>query len=187
LAQYYYLVASLPLLFYDTEKFPSREAFLDTCRRHVTARHYRLLVSASTTDLKPSIPSCRTLDLWREWEIALRNELVRLRAKNRGIEAEPYLVSSPPVMDAQAAAREAFDQESPLQAEDLLNRARWRYLEELAVGHYFDMDKILVYALHLQVLARKALFDEEKGKKMFEELYAEITGPIYEKSRVGED
>lgn len=174
MAQYYYLVASLPLLFYDSVRVPSRDEFLDTCSQHISSRDYRLLASASTSDLKPVTPSCRTLDLWREWETALRNELVRLRAKNRRAEAEAYLVESPGIIDAQAVAREAFGQESPLQAEDMLNRARWGYLDELEVGHYFDIEKILIYALRLQILERKALFDEQKGREMFEEVYGRI-------------
>ena len=180
MAQYYYLVASLPLLFYDSERIPSRNEFLDTCRQHISPRHYSLLDSASTTDLQVTVPGCKTLDLWRHWEIALRNELVRLRAKNRSREAQPYLVDSPVLLAPQAIAREAFAQESPLQAEDTLNRARWRYLDELEVGHYFDIDKILVYALRLQILARKALFEAEKGREMFEKVYSEIIRPVGE-------
>jgi hypothetical protein len=180
LAQYYYLIASLPLLFYDSESTPSREDFLVTCRQHISSRHYSLLVSASTTDLQSSVPSCRTLDLWRQWEIALRNELVRLRAKKRGRQAEPYLIESPGVLAPQAVARDAFAQDSPLQAEDILNRGRWMYLDELEAGHYFDIDRILVYALRLQLLARKSLFDAEMGRQMFDKVYSEIITPVGE-------
>jgi len=187
LAQYYYLVASFPLLFYETEKIPPHQEFFELCGQHITPRHYQLLTQASSSDLRPTTPSCRTLDLWREWETSLRNELVRLRAKNRGIEAEAYLVDSPWITTARQLARDAFGQESPLQAEDTLNRARWSYLDELEVGHYFDIEKILVYALRLQILERKALLDEEKGREMFERIYSEVTSPIYDTSSRGEN
>lgn len=177
MAQYYYLVASLPLLFYDSESIPSREDFLVTCRQHISPRHYHLLVSTSTSRLRATAPSCRTLDLWRHWEISLRNELVRLRAKNLGREAQAFLVDSPGVLAPLTVAREAFAQESPLQAEDTLNRGRWSYLDELEVGHYFDIEKILVYALRLQILARKALFDKDRGREMFDKVYSEIISP----------
>jgi hypothetical protein len=110
-----------------------------------------------------------------------------LRGKKKGVEAEAYLVDSPWITTAQQLAREAFGQESPLQAEELLNRARWSYLDELEVGHYFDIEKILVYALRLQILARKALFEEDKGVEMFQKVYAEVTSPIYDTSSVGEN
>jgi hypothetical protein len=178
LAQYYYLVASLPLLFYETESVPSRETFLQTCSQHLRPSHYRLLRSTAAEYLVTDKTGCKTLDLWRQWEIALRNELVRLRTKNRDLEAQSHLVESPTVLSAQQSAHEAFGQESPLQAEDALNRARWRYLDELEVGHYFDIDKILIYDLRLQILERKALFDAEQGREMFEKIYAEILDPV---------
>ncbi len=187
MAQYYYLAASFPILFYETERIPSHQEFLDLCRQHITPLHYQLLSRASTSDLRPTTPSCRTLDLWREWETALRNELVTLRGKKKGVEAETYLVDSPGIVTAQQLARKAFDQESPLQAEELLNRGRWSYLDELEVGHYFDIEKILVYALRLQILARKALFTTDKGLEMFEKVYAKVTSSIYDNSSGGEN
>jgi hypothetical protein len=51
-------------------------------------------------------------------------------------------------------------------------------LDELESGHYFDIDKILVYALRLQILERKALFDEQKGREMFDKVYTEIISPV---------
>ena len=187
MAQYYYLVASFPLLFYETEKIPSHQEFLDLCRPHIAPRHYQLLTHASSSDPRPTTPSCRTLDLWREWETALRNELVTLRGKKKRVEVEAYLVYSPWTATAQQLAGEAFGQESPLQAEDTLNRARWSYLDELEVGHYFDIEKILVYALRLQILERKALFTTDKGLEMFQTIYAEVTSPIYDNVSGGEN
>ena len=180
MAQYYYLVASLPLLFYDGVSIPSHEEFLVTCRPLLTPQHYRLLVCAGTTDIQGGVTGCEILDLWRSWEISLRNELVRLRAKNRGRSAEPYLVESPGVPAPQAVAREAYAQDSPLQAEDTLNRARWGYLDELEVGHYFDIGKVLVHALRLQVLARKSLFEADRGSEMFDKVYSEIISSVGE-------
>jgi hypothetical protein len=178
LAQYYYLVASLPLLAYDSERAPTSEQFLDACRPLVSPQHYNLLASASTTDLEHEGPSCSTLNLWRSWEITLRNELVRLRAKNRGREPRVHGLDSSGPVEPQAVAREAFSQQSPLEAEDTLNRARWRYLDELETGHYFDIDKILIYVLRLQILQRKALFEHEKGREMFDKVYSEIISPV---------
>jgi hypothetical protein len=178
LAQYYYLVASLPMLSYEIERAPSLAEFLAVCSSLVSPQHYSLLESASTTDLEAGGPSCRTLDLWRSWEVTLRNELLRLRAKSLGRDVKTHAVDSTGAVGPQPIAREAFSQESPLQAEDTLNRARWSYLDELESGHYFDIDKILVYALRLRILERKALFDEQKGRDMFDKVYEEIISPV---------
>jgi hypothetical protein len=166
------------MLFYDSESAPSLEEFLLTCRPLVSPQDYILLESASTTDFTAGEVSCRTLDLWRSWEITLRNELLRLRAKNLGRDVQISAVDAAVALGPQGIAREAFSQESPLQAEDTLNRARWRYLDELESGHFFDIDKILIYALRLQILQRKALFDEQKGREMFDKVYTEIISPV---------
>ena len=184
---YYYLASSLPMLFYETERFPAPDAFVELCRQHVAARDYRLLMNASIYNLKPARPSCRCLELWRCRETALRNELVKLRTKGRAVEADRYLRDAPVIISVQNIVRDAFAQDSPLAAEDILNRGRWSYLDELEVGHYFDLDKLLIYSLRLQILQRKALFDEQKGLEAFEQLYATVTSPIYAGSPGGEN
>jgi hypothetical protein len=166
------------MLVYDSENAPACDDFLLNCRLLVSPKDYRLLQSASTTDLDPEGPSCRTLDLWRAWEISLRSELVQLRAKKLGRELKTANLGTSGVPSAQVIAREAFSQDTPLQAEDTLNRGRWSYLDELESGHYFDIDKILIYALRLQILERKALFDEQKGRQMFDTVYGEIISPV---------
>jgi hypothetical protein len=176
---YFYLVASLPMLSYDAEHFWSVEQFLETCRQHLSGRHLRIVSAASLADLEPVLPTCATLEQWRAWEIGLRNQLLSLRAKRRGADEARYRVESPEVLAAQSVARNAFSQESPLQAEEVLNRGRWAHLDDLEVGHYFDVDKVVIYHLRLQILRRKALLEPAKGAERFTGSFETITRPIY--------
>jgi hypothetical protein len=176
---YYYLVASLPLLSYDAENFWSLEQFLDLCRQHLSARDRRIVEAASLVSLKPVLPTCATLEQWRVWEIGLRNQLLSLRAKRRGADETRYRVQSPEVLAAQGVARSAFAQESPLQAEEVLDRARWAHLDDLEVGHYFDVDKVVIYHLRLQILRRRALLEPAKGAERFTASFEAISRPIY--------
>jgi hypothetical protein len=43
---------------------------------------------------------------------------------------------------------------SPLDAEKALDETRWKALDELATGHYFDLDFLISYALKLRILER---------------------------------
>jgi hypothetical protein len=43
---------------------------------------------------------------------------------------------------------------SPLDAEKNLDEIRWKALEELATGHYFDLDALITYAYRLLILLR---------------------------------
>jgi len=43
---------------------------------------------------------------------------------------------------------------SIFEAERALDLERWRLLDELSFGHYFDFDALLIYALKLKILER---------------------------------
>ena len=75
-------------------------------------------------------------------------------------------------------AREAAAQESPLAAEELLNRARWSFLDDLEVGCFFTIEKLIIYYLRLQILERKSLFNKEAGTERYKSIYQSITKEI---------
>ena len=74
------------------------------------------------------------------------------------------------VVECDLLAREAFGQENPLSAEGALDRARWQLLSSQELLHGFDEQQILVYALKLQVLERKATRTEEAGLARLERI-----------------
>jgi hypothetical protein len=43
---------------------------------------------------------------------------------------------------------------SVLDAEKILDETRWKALEELATGHYFDLDFLITYSSKLLILQR---------------------------------
>ena len=81
---------------------------------------------------------------------------------------------NPDLLLEEKHAREAFEHDSPLAAEDILNWERWSYLEELELGHYFDTDKVLIYYLKLQLLTRIKSFNKEKGTEKFNNIIENI-------------
>lgn len=175
MSQYYYAVASLPLLAYEMEKPYSTDAFLLLCREQLSERDYSLLADAGLTWQPGQQATTALLASWWRFDRSLRNELVKLRAAKRGEEAEKYLQGETGVFAAQDLARNAFSQESPLQAEEMLNRARWSYLDELELGHYFDLEKLIIYYFRLQILERKNSFKREKGTENFQTIYQSVT------------
>jgi hypothetical protein len=168
-SRYYYTVASLPMLFYDGDLPMSRSAFLEICGMELTANNHRLLESVSIDRLNRTQPACDVLKAWHMWESGLRNELAGLRAQTKGWDVEKYIREGAEAFGVTQIVREATGV-SPLEGEDVLNRARWSFLDELEVGHHFDIEKLMVYFLKLQILERKASFDKEKGTEKFKEL-----------------
>ena len=98
-------------------------------------------------------------------------------AQTKGWEAEKYLHEGPEAFGVEQTAREAAGDSSPLSAEHTQNRARWSFLDDLETGHHFDMEKLVVYFLKLQILDRKDLFNKERGTEKFEKLIEERMSP----------
>ena len=181
MSQYYYLVATLPMLFYQSERSPSREEFLELCRTQVSKADFRVLGEAELLVRGERGIGCAVLDKWRSWESDLRNELVKLRARRKSIEPAGHLVEAKEHLGLPEIARQALGQASPLAAEEVLNRARWEYLDQLETGHYFDLSRLVLYSLRLQLLERRRrLADREQGGASFQSQYQSITHSIRE-------
>jgi hypothetical protein len=187
LSNYYYVVAALPLLHFDKKAAVSVDYFLDFCCGHLKPDDYTLLIRADFQNFSDTFPQAKVYMQYRTWEVALRNELVRLRAAKIEQDAIPYLRPGIEIFSLRTLARKAFEESSPLKGEEILNKARWDYLEELETGHFFDIQKLVIYHLKLQLLNRKACFQDELGKEnytaflrhVFEELKTGVE--VYEK------
>lgn len=175
MSQYYFAVASLPMLFYGTDTGPDRDEFLQICLENCSGKDFRIIESAG---LEPVARDNHLLRRWSSWETSLRNELVTLRAKDLQKDPSRYLRDESSFFtDISDIAREAYNQESPLQAEEVLNQARWNRLEELETGHHFDLEKLIVYHLKLQLNERKALFTKKAGEENFTRVYESVRQP----------
>ncbi len=171
--QYYYTVSSLPMLFFDSEKFMTQEEFFECCETTVSEKDFNTLKSAAV--LPGENPGNNiVLSKWNSWENSLRDELVKLRAAKKGIDADKYVSGNAGESGVSELARDVFNASSPLEAETILDKGRWEYLEMLESGHIFDLGKLIIYYLQLQILERKSQINHEKGQQNFKTLYSEI-------------
>jgi hypothetical protein len=185
-SQYYFLVASLPFLTYDGDHAPAPEHFLASAREHLTASDYAA-VSGALIDAPLELQSGpAVVTNWQRFERGLRNELVKVRAGKLGTDPSEYVRTDDAGRDdtdragLADAARESSGEESPLSGEDVLGRARWGFLNELEVGHFFDVDSLVVYYLKLQILARKRQFNTDDGGRVFRAATEEIMNNYYQ-------
>ncbi len=154
---YVYLLASLPMLRFEASPPFSFDRLLETCRGLISDDDLKILedLAGPGEGSLPARPS--TLAKWLDFDLVLRNELVRIRASRRHLDPAPYLKGEGAAdagvahlaMNAHRATAASF-----YDAERLLDEERWRKLEELGWGHYFDLDALVVYALQLRLLER---------------------------------
>jgi len=150
---YVYLISSLPVLHFEGNAPFSFETFLGRCRDFIPQKDWETLTRLSPEYLWQQ--EDETARKFLAFEILLRNELVYLRALRKKVAPEKYIrpdgLSVSSVHHIAVAAQRS---PSPLEAERILDRARWEFLEELNLGHYFDRAFLIIYGLKLLILER---------------------------------
>ena len=141
--QYYYTVSSLPFLEIDSQPSISYSEFLNICRTTLSDRDFAIISSISLNKINNMEFSNPVIKKWISWEGSLRNELVKLRAVFLDFDPEEYLSDLESSTESPFIARTAFKMKSPLSGEEVINKGRWDYLDELEQGHYFDLEKLI--------------------------------------------
>jgi len=155
-AYYTYLISSLPTLSFVSRPPFSLEDLFTKCKGLIPEIEIELLRSAcykGTTFLNPAATGI--LGKWANFEILLRNELARLRARRKKVDVLKF-IRLPDDSEAYIShiAMIAYRSTSIMEAERILDQARWDFLESLSLGHYFDFDFLMVYLLKLKILDR---------------------------------
>jgi hypothetical protein len=153
---YPYLIASLPMLHFGMKPPFSFERFLEVCCPLIPEKDFQLLRTLPQPEqyFKKG-KRHQIIRKWIEFDVALRNELVKIRATKKHIEPATYLRPDGYSGSSLAPAIMAANiNTSVLDAEKTLDETRWKALEELATGHYFDMDFLIIFAYKLLILQR---------------------------------
>ncbi|QQO08223.1 DUF2764 domain-containing protein [Breznakiella homolactica] len=198
MSSYYYLVAQLPYLMYgqaapmSSDQFaalakdmldPADAALLELCSLDPEAADGDSQ-SPSYAGMPAPTPSS-FLNRWREWERALRLHLARYRAQK--IKRDNGAPVDPPEnpLEAGSVAKAAMAMESPLEAEQYLDKARWDAIETLEGLDHFGRNTVYAYLLKLFLMERRSLFTAEEGFSEYKALYASILEARY--SEAGSD
>lgn len=156
MASYYiYFISSLPMLGFGMKPPFTFSEFLSRSAELIPEADVELLKMTKGIENLKERTSQPTLARLMEFETGLRNELVKIRASRKKVDAQKYLQSdgySEPFI--YHLAMNAYRNPSILDAEKILDQERWKYLEELSAGHYFDLDALLIYGIKLQILER---------------------------------
>ena len=155
-AYYTYLISSLPILNFSAKLPFSLENFFDKCRNLIPDDELEVLRNLyGQNSYSSGAGQVGSLKEWVNFEVALRNELVRARASRKKIDPSKFLrLPDSPQAWISHIAMLAYRCTSILEAERILDQARWNFLEDLSQGHYFDFDYLLIYGLKLKILER---------------------------------
>jgi len=157
--KYYYLIAQLPVLYFERQPALTIEQFLNEAGKWLSPEDLKQLeqVELAATEIRKSDPAI--MKQVKEFELALRRELVNWRTAQK--KNQDYKIAAFPAN----LVREG----DPLTVEKNLLLWRWQYLETLEFGHYFDLDFLFLYYLRLQILQRLFTFDKKLGREKYQQ------------------
>ena len=117
-----------------------------------------------------SLPGREFLLRWVAFEVTLRNALVETRANVLGIEASDFIVAdefTDATIDVKQTVNEwlAAVAENPIDAQKILDRARWDWISECGAYFSFRDDELVAYAAKLSIAGRWKRLAEEMEKK----------------------
>ncbi|MBN1975371.1 MAG: DUF2764 family protein [Sedimentisphaerales bacterium] len=116
------------------------------------------------------------LKAWAGFEVGLRNALTTARAQMLGLEPDAYLVC-PELADAETDYNNIISAwhaaSNPMAALEVLDKARWDWLEEHAGLYSFSADEIEMYAAKLILLHhwRRILSGRQENNNIKETVY----------------
>lgn len=169
---YWYLVSSLPYLRFGEKPSMGAEAFRAACVGWLSEDE----LSVVDAVLDGREPPAGTASAWWNGEVQLRDAVVRVRAKNRGTDASPFMKSYAGFSATiEKMVTDAFTRPDPLEQEMELDRARWSLIEGQAVAEPFGFAAVLAFAVKVCIAERWAKMDDEAGRANVEEL---ISGAV---------
>jgi hypothetical protein len=148
----------------------SFQGFLQLCAGNISDDDISVLKTCAADKNYIYKSAQPTLKKWYAFEIALRNELVKIRAGRRHTDphrdirenayAEPFVTR---------IAVHATKNPSVIEAERILDQERWQFLEGLMLGHYFDVDCLIIYAKKLLILEKWENIKKADRSRLLEE------------------
>ncbi len=168
---YVYLVSSLPMLHFGAKPPLSLERFIQLAAELLSQEDVRILEACIQKNIHEQRIDQPTFHKWHVFDMALRNELVKVRSSRKKIDPAKYLrqdgFTEPSISHL---ALNAYRSPSILEGERMLDMERWRFLDELSVGHYFDLDVLIVYVFKLLILERWEKIRAADKEQLLEEL-----------------
>ncbi len=168
MSDYYYLVSSLPMLDFHSSVSLEWESFTALCRGQLTSHDFDVILRVSLLP-KGETKAPYVLGEWNRFEVTLRNELAKKRTGHLSGDPSEHIrgeENQDPFIES--FAQWAVSQDSPLEVERALDAKRWEKIEELEMGHYFDIEFLTAYALKLLILERWKKINEIKGREALE-------------------
>lgn len=167
----YYFLSSLPMLRFGDKAPMSWDSFVEYAQERVPSSDLELLTAISNGEYKGN----RFLREFKEFCDTANNAVNVRRKVALGKDA---VVSSQEDFDTAKFGNAVMATKNPLDAELLIMKYKFDYLEKKLAFKAFSQDVVLGYALELRILLRKDLFNVENGNAEYQKLFGKVKEEI---------
>ena len=164
MADFYYLLSSLPMLRPNQGVPMSTAQFMATCETQLAPEEMLALAAVSSIPAEESDFKANSVPAkWNIFETCLRNRIIDTRSAKNSDSAQ-YMREEKDYFSAiDRGVQEAFGRDNPLEREKRLDATRLEFLDDLDGAHYFDFGALCVYKLKLMLLEKQARWDHDHG------------------------
>ena len=168
----YYFLSSLPMLRFQDSAPITWDAFMKEAHGNVSDSDYRLLsgIGSGTEGSNGFLKS------WEEMNRRLDDSVNEQRRRNLNREEPRGVVFRE--LAVEQVTNAAIGAKNPLEAELILMRYRYDWLEKEKGLEPFSEKALLSYALQLRILLRKDLFTVESGNSEYRRLFDNLQKQI---------
>ena len=190
---YYYIVASLPVLSHEWKpgaETPQsiRQDILEQCsgkdRQLVMLLEDGFVDGNLTPDFYRTALAHRNRFIreYFRFDLSVRNAKVRYLNRALGRDPKKDVIILGEDDGDQDGFEEAAKLDAILHGKDILERERgiddlmWDKIDEMTVYDYFDIEAVLAFLAKLHIVERWYILDEKTGREMFRRLVDEVRG-----------
>jgi Protein of unknown function (DUF2764) len=169
MADFYYLLSSLPMLRPNQGVPMSTAQFMTTCGTHLSPGEMQTLAAISSSPAEESHFKENSVPArWNIFETCMRNRIIDSRPAKNTESAQYMRVEKDYFSAIERGVQEAFSRDNPLEREKRLDAVRLEFLDDLDGAHFFDFDALCVYKLKLMLLEKQARWDQAHGTTNFD-------------------
>jgi hypothetical protein len=167
MTSFFYLLASLPELYFDKAPPITHKRFFILCEQWLSQPQQEILDLARHDGFSfaPEKNLPFALAKWMDFEHSLRLFFARGLAEKTG-GGLPHLAAGLTDAGAIVAGSRVMAEEDPLDRAKTLMSVRWDFLSGLLEEKLFGLDAVCIYSLKLELLENAALWDREAGLKI---------------------
>lgn len=173
-SNFYYLVSSLPMLFFGSVPSITMAEFMAACHSNLSPSDLTILERASL--LPGTVPTgSALLDEYYSYDTNLRNLIARHRATTIGTDPSENCRPENDFYSEQALlVQETFALSNPIDREKYLDNRRFAYLDSLAALRRFTIDGVIAYKLELMLCEKYQPLTESAGRAGLDEVIQAI-------------